>query len=470
MIDTSDRTSVDFKQKLVTTNSMAPNLHWIERAIAALHQHFCSVDDNIETKRKQCILVGTSLVAVFTLSVGIVHSVFMRTFWSSYPLLINFVICLGVIAHCRITRSTKSAPVFLAAKIYVNVNLLVQRGGFTQTPHFAMLGLLTPILALFLCPSISEQVMWTSAFVVGNAVVHVLELNHVLRVSVLPQENAEWANFLNMIYIFFGYYVLFWFAMHVYTAEKETRKVLQKERHLFMRLSHEVRTPVTVISATSEMMQEWPLNTEQRVMVGDLAGAARRLASVMNDLQAFYDSPAGGNDRGGGSIGSGYAGVGCSDEECVQFNVRDAIDAAVGFHLAKAEAAGLSMYVDIADAVPLTVVGTKSRLVGIFDHLVGNAVKFTPSGSVTIQAFFSVFYYYLRFRTIFFCWSLARAENISNLGCTRRVAGLFCLAACCAHSSIIFLVVIGALQAVARGAGGWETQTACRLLRMNQKV
>ena len=177
--------------------------------------------------------------------------------------------------------------------------------------------------------------------------------------------------------------------VHVYNKEVQQRRSMQEELHLFARLSHEIRTPITAIVGLSEVMMHdtswWPsLTAEQKCTVSDLAASARRLRSVVNDLLVFSSSA-----NVEGSVPSCQSvtspRTGYDDEESVNFNIREVVDTVVGYCLPQAEQAGLQVYADIPPSMPWEVAGERARLLCILDHLVSNAVKFTPAGSVTIK-------------------------------------------------------------------------------------
>ena len=66
-------------------------------------------------------------------------------------------------------------------------------------------------------------------------------------------------------------------------------------------------------------------------------------------------------------------------------NIREVVDTVFGYHLPQAEQARLQVYIDIPASMPWDIVGERARLICILDHLISNAVKFTPAGSVTVK-------------------------------------------------------------------------------------
>jgi CheY-like chemotaxis protein len=107
---------------------------------------------------------------------------------------------------------------------------------------------------------------------------------------------------------------------------------------------------------------------EQRDYIDTLQFAAKNLLSVVNDVLDF-------NKIAAGKI---------SLEE-VEFNLPKLVQDIRKAHLPNANAKGISLVVDMAAGIPERVKADPTRLTQILNNLVGNAVKFTLQGCVTIR-------------------------------------------------------------------------------------
>ena len=68
------------------------------------------------------------------------------------------------------------------------------------------------------------------------------------------------------------------------------------------------------------------------------------------------------------------------------FDLRELVDGVADLLVVRAEAKGVELVVDVAPAMPRRLVGDRTRLRQVLMNLVGNAVKFTEQGEVTIRA------------------------------------------------------------------------------------
>jgi CheY-like chemotaxis protein/HPt (histidine-containing phosphotransfer) domain-containing protein len=71
--------------------------------------------------------------------------------------------------------------------------------------------------------------------------------------------------------------------------------------------------------------------------------------------------------------------------ETIDFDLRRVLDGAMDLHLLAAEEKGLKLRASVAEDVPPALVGDPSRLRQILINLVGNAIKFTETGGVTVS-------------------------------------------------------------------------------------
>jgi two-component system, sensor histidine kinase len=133
-------------------------------------------------------------------------------------------------------------------------------------------------------------------------------------------------------------------------------------------MSHEIRTPMNGISGMLQLLQDTPLDTEQRQHLAVAAKSADTLLRLLNDILDLS------------RIESGRL-----EFEEIDFNpaeVAEEIVALLGTH---AQTKDLQLELHAARDLPSRVRGDPTRLRQVLLNLVGNAVKFTDAGRVDVH-------------------------------------------------------------------------------------
>ena len=134
-------------------------------------------------------------------------------------------------------------------------------------------------------------------------------------------------------------------------------------------VSHEIRTPMNaVLGMTEVVLDGGRLDTEQRECLGIVVESATSLLDVINDLLDLSKIEAGRFDL-----------------DPVEFDLRTVLDDTLQALALRAHKKGLELACDIDPGVPDAVVGDPTRLRQVVVNLVGNAVKFTEQGEVTVR-------------------------------------------------------------------------------------
>jgi signal transduction histidine kinase/ActR/RegA family two-component response regulator len=133
-------------------------------------------------------------------------------------------------------------------------------------------------------------------------------------------------------------------------------------------MSHEIRTPMTGVLGALELLETTPQGSEQAIELQRTARAsAEGLLSIINSILDFSKIEAGKLEL-----------------ECIAFNLYEVAREVVATLKPAASTAGLQLIQKIQPDVAIGYIGDPIRLRQILLNLMGNAIKFTEKGSITL--------------------------------------------------------------------------------------
>ena len=133
-------------------------------------------------------------------------------------------------------------------------------------------------------------------------------------------------------------------------------------------MSHEIRTPMNAIIGLGSILAKSTLSAEQFKYLSHINNSARNLLVVLNDVLDYSKLEAG-----------------KLTIEKTNFQLRETVEKSCNILGFKAEEKGLALFFNFDPRISDFVQGDPMRLNQIMMNLVGNAIKFTEEGSVTIQ-------------------------------------------------------------------------------------
>lgn len=154
----------------------------------------------------------------------------------------------------------------------------------------------------------------------------------------------------------------------IVVTQKKAEDAAAIKEQFMANMSHEIRTPLNAIIGFNDRLNKTKLDDEQKEYAVAIQTSGKNLLAIVNDILDFS------------KIEAGMVRI-----EKIYFNLFDLLQSVKTMFLGQATEKDVQLQLTVDDKVPKHIQGDPTRLTQVLINLIGNALKFTDEGSITVS-------------------------------------------------------------------------------------